>query len=156
MEMITPYIWIAWLALILIFIIIEMLTLEFTFLMLAIGSFVGLLSGILRVEWWGQIIIAGIAGMLLILLVRPPLLRALQRGGDPTKSNMDAVVGQGGVVLETVSAGTGLVKLSNGETWTARTVADGPGTALEPGTVISVALIEGATALVRPDATPPV
>ncbi|UCR89661.1 NfeD family protein [Mycetocola spongiae] len=148
---ITPYIWIAWLALILIFIIIEMLTLEFTFLMLAIGSFIGLLSGVIQVPWYGQIIIAGVAAMLLIFLVRPPLLRALQRGGDPTKSNLDALIGLGGTVLETVSAGTGLVKLANGDTWTARTESSAPGSALEPGTPITVAVIDGATALVKPE-----
>lgn len=45
MEWITHYAWIVWLVLILVFITIEMLSLEFTFLMIAIGSLVGMLSG---------------------------------------------------------------------------------------------------------------
>jgi hypothetical protein len=37
----TQYLWIAWLVLALVFVIIELLTLEFTFLMLAAGTLVG-------------------------------------------------------------------------------------------------------------------
>jgi membrane protein implicated in regulation of membrane protease activity len=51
-------------------------------------------------------------------------------------------------VLSTVTAHGGQVKLSNGDTWTAR-----PDRAaqLEPGTVIRVSRIDGATAFVRPE-----
>ncbi len=53
------YAWIVWLVLILIFLIVEVTTLEFTFLMLAVGSLGALLGGLLGVPWWGQILIAG-------------------------------------------------------------------------------------------------
>jgi membrane protein implicated in regulation of membrane protease activity len=37
----TQYLWIAWLVLAVVFVIIELLTLEFTFLMLAAGAVIG-------------------------------------------------------------------------------------------------------------------
>ena len=44
-QFLTDYAWILWLGLILVFLIIEMNTLEFTFLMIALGSLGGLVSG---------------------------------------------------------------------------------------------------------------
>ena len=55
---ITSFAWIVWLVLILVFVIIEMLTLDFVFLMIAVGSVGGLLSGLIGVPWWLQLVIA--------------------------------------------------------------------------------------------------
>jgi membrane protein implicated in regulation of membrane protease activity len=148
---ITSFAWIAWLVLILIFVIIEMLTLDFVFLMIAIGSLGGLLSGLFGAPWWLQLIIAALLSVVLIFLIRPPLLHALKRGGDPAKSNVDRLIGMHGVVVSTVTRSTGLVKLQVGETWTSR-LADPdlvPGE-LVPGEHVVVVSIEGATAVVAP------
>ena len=52
----TQYLWIAWLVLALLFVIIELLTLEFTFLMLAAGTLIGGLGvNLLGGEWWLQV-----------------------------------------------------------------------------------------------------
>jgi membrane protein implicated in regulation of membrane protease activity len=125
---ITSFAWIAWLVLILVFVIIEMLTLDFVFLMIAIGSLGGLISGLLGAPWWLQLVIAAVLSVVLIFFIRPPLLHRLKRGGDPTKSNVDALIGMSGVVVSTVSRTAGLVKLAVGETWTARlaTSSGGP------------------------------
>ncbi|MDR6613358.1 NfeD family protein [Leifsonia sp. 1010] len=151
---ITSFAWIVWLVLILIFVIIEMLTLDFVFLMIAIGSLGGLVSGLFGAPWWLQLIIAAILSVVLIFFIRPPLLRALKRGGDPAKSNIDRLIGMGGVVVSTVTRTTGLVKLQVGETWTSR-LADSAFTGggrgeLVPGEHVVVVSIEGATAVVAP------
>lgn len=151
MDWIVQYYWVVWLVLILLFITIEMLSLEFTFLMLAIGSTVGLLSGLLGVPWWAQLLIGAAASVLLLLVVRPPLLRALRKGEDPAKSNVDALLGARGEVVQTVSGHGGQVRLSNGEVWTATVPVDSPTTRLEPGTAVRVLAIEGATAVVVPN-----
>jgi membrane protein implicated in regulation of membrane protease activity len=153
---VDSFAWIVWLVLILVFIIIEMLTLDFVFLMIAVGSLGGLLSGLVGAPWWLQLIIAAALSVLLIFFIRPPLLRALKRGGDPTKSNVAALIGMGGLVVSTVSRTGGQVKLAVGETWTARLAAS-PGAAapvapaeLVPGEHVVVVAIEGATAVVAP------
>ena len=148
LDFLTSSAWIVWLALILIFAIIEVTTLEFTFLMLALGSLGGLLSGLLGIPWWAQIIVAGILSILLLFAVRPPLLRALKRGGDPARSNVDALIGLHGVVTVDFSGNANHVKLANGETWTAQLVdAD---RALVEGETVVVTAIDGATAVVAP------
>ncbi|WP_431247502.1 NfeD family protein [Leifsonia xyli] len=146
---ITSFAWIAWLVLILVFVIVEMLTLDFVFLMMAIGSLGGLLSGLFGAPWWLQLIIAAILSVVLIFFIRPPLLHALKRGGDPAKSNVDRLIGMGGVVVSTVTRASGLVKLQIGETWTARLAGTSP-PELVPGEHVVVVAIEGATAVVAP------
>ena len=141
--------WIVWLVLILVFLIIEMLTLEFTFLMLAVGSLGGLVAGLLGVPWWGSDPHRGLLSVLLLFALDPPLLRPLKRGGDPALSNVDALIGLGGVVTATSSAARDQVKLANGETWTARLVAR-PTTEPVEGERVVVTAIEGATAVVAP------
>jgi membrane protein implicated in regulation of membrane protease activity len=149
-DVIASYAWIGWLVLILIFITIEMLSLELTFLMLAIGSLGGLVSGLFGVQWWWQLAIAAVLSLLLLFALRPPLLRMLKRGGDPTPSNVAALIGSEGRVVLTLSADGGQVKLSNGETWTARLAPASVPAQLAPGELVTVAAIDGATAVVTP------
>lgn len=148
LDFLASYAWIVWLALILVFAIVEITTLEFTFLMLAVGSLGGLLSGLIGLPWWGQIIVAGVLSILLLFAVRPALLRALRRGGDPARSNVDALIGLRGVVTNDFSGNANHVKLSNGETWTAQLVDSDR--ALVEGERVVVTAIDGATAVVAP------
>ena len=67
-DVLTEFAWIVWLGLILIFLIIEVSTLEFTFLMIALGSLGGLVSGLFGLPWWAQILVA--AALALVLLAR--------------------------------------------------------------------------------------
>lgn len=149
MNDVLSYAWIVWLALILIFIIIEMFTLEFTFLMIAVGSLGGLLSGLIGVPWWGQIIVAAVLSLLLLIVLRPPLLRALKKGGDPAKSNIDAIIGQAGVVVIPLTLGFGQVRLANGETWSAQ-LHDPANHELALGEHVIVEMVDGATVIVSP------
>ncbi len=148
---IEQFAWIAWLVLILLFLVIEMLTLDFTFLMLSIGGLAGLGADLLGAPIWLQVIVAAAVAAILVLFLRPPLLRRLRRGEDPTPSNVEALIGLRGQVVSTVSGSGGQVKLVNGDLWTARTLAD---VDLEPGTTVRVNRIDGATAFVRPQTRP--
>ncbi len=152
MEFLVEWGWVLWLALILVFVIIEVFTLDFTFLMLAGGSFGGLVAGFFQAPIWAQVVIAGILALLLLFVVRPPLLRAFRKGGDPTRSNVEALLGLSGLVVAE-NASRSQVKLANGEVWTAR-LADGMATASGSGLVegerVVVTAIEGATAVVVP------
>ena len=150
MDILTTYAWIFWIVLILVFAIIEISTLEFTFLMLAGGSLGGLVSGLFGLPWWGQFIVALALSLLLLFAVRPPLLRALGRGGDPARSNVDALLGMAGVVTNDFSGNASHVKLSNGDTWTARLSNQTSDRILVEGEKVTVTAIEGATAVVVP------
>ncbi len=148
-EFLSSYAWIIWLGLILLFLVGEMNTLEFTFLMIALGSVGGLVVAVLGWPWWAQIVVAAIVALLLLFAVRPPLLRRLKRGGDPTKSLVDALIGMEGTVTSDFVGNQGHVKLTVGETWTAR-VSPSPDVPLEIGDRVTVTEIDGATAIVIP------
>ncbi|MCU1513363.1 MAG: NfeD family protein [Microbacteriaceae bacterium] len=149
-EFITTYAWIFWLALILVFVIVEVATVDFTFLMLAIGSIGGLDSGLFGLPWWAQVVIAGVLSIVLIFFVRPPLQRAMHKGGDLTPSNVEALLGLSGVVSLAFVDGHGQIKLSNGETWTAQLSGLTENRPVEAGERVVVTAIEGATAVVLP------
>lgn len=149
-DFIVSYSWLLWLGLVLVFVIIEVSTVDFTFLMLAIGSLGGLASGLLGLPVWGQVIVAAVLSVLLLFLVRPWLKRVLERGSDRTPSNVDALLGLTGVVTTEFVDGQGHAKLANGEVWTARLSESSGHRAVEVGENVIVTAIEGATAMVVP------
>jgi membrane protein implicated in regulation of membrane protease activity len=147
-EEISTIAWVVWAALILIFLVIEIFTLDFTFLMLGVASIGGVVAAVLHVPWFFQILIVGVLAVLLIFTVRPPLLQALRKGADETPTNVDALLGMRGTVSKPFSGGVGLVKLANGDTWTSRNAGTPPD--LSIGDEVVVVAIEGATAVVAP------
>lgn len=149
MDAVTQYAWILWIALILIFVIVEMITLEFTFLMLAVGSIGGLVTGLVGAPFWVQVPVAAVLAVLLLFTVRPSLLRMLKRGGDPTPTGADALLGLAGSVV-IAGPGPSQVKLVNGETWTLKLSPLVTTRPLGVGERVVVTAIEGATAVVVP------
>lgn len=145
----TEYLWIVWLVLALAFVIIELLTLEFTFLMLGTGTLIGGLGvNLLGGPWWAQVLAAAAISALLLFTIRPLLLRTLHRSSVLHPTNVDALYGIGGRVMAPFVEGAGSVKLDNGETWTARLVGPDPG--LDAGSRVVVTAVRGATVEVSP------
>ncbi|MDP9026976.1 MAG: NfeD family protein [Actinomycetota bacterium] len=158
-DVLTSWAWVFWLALILVFLVVEVLSLSFVFLMLAVGSLGGLIAGLLGAQWYVDFFVAAILSLLLLFFVRPPLMRLTHRGADPARSNIDALLGTAGTVVIAFQEGRGQVKLANGETWTARLAPDQNARyqtdALVEGDRVQVDSIEGATAVVSPVSTHP-
>jgi membrane protein implicated in regulation of membrane protease activity len=147
-EEISTIAWVVWAALILIFLVIEIFTLDFTFLMLGVASIGGVVAAALGVPWFFQLLIVAVLAVLLIFTVRPPLLRALRKGADETPSNVEALIGLRGSVTTAFTNGSGHVKLANGDIWTSRVA--GSDENLPLGEKVVVVAIEGATAVVAP------
>ena len=141
----TQYLWIIWLVLALLFVIVELLTLEFTFLMLAGGTLLGGLGVyLLGGPWWLQIGMAAALSALLLFTIRPLLLRLLRRGREPARTNVDALYGMGARVTSPFVDGYGAVRLDNGETWTAK-IAEETTDIPSPGARVAVVAVLGAT-----------
>jgi membrane protein implicated in regulation of membrane protease activity len=147
MDFLQSYAWIIWLALILIFVIIEVVTVDFTGLMLAVGGIAGLIASLFQAPFWLQVIIAAVIALLLILAVRPPLKRLLNRGSDKAKTLVDALIGQTATVVNDFNGKPGLAKLANGETWTVK-LEDAKSAPLQEGDHVVVTAIDGSTATV--------
>jgi membrane protein implicated in regulation of membrane protease activity len=146
----TQYAWIAWLVVALICFIIEMVTLEFTFLMIGLASVAGLVSSITGLPVWAQVLVAAAAALLLLFLVRPKLLQRLHESGEVNLQGVEALIGMAGEVTRMFERGAGEVTLANGDVWTARLSPAVQPRDPDVGERIVVTAIEGATAVVVP------
>ena len=145
---VTAYLWLVWLVIVLTAVVIELLTLEFTFLMVAAGALIGGLgTNLLGADWWVQVAVAAVVTALLLFTIRPVLLRTVAKNDPLIPTNVDALAGMPGVVVSDFVDQSGAVKLRNGETWTARTETS---TAFSDGDQVSVIRVEGATVVVEP------
>lgn len=143
--------WVLWLVLFLGLAAVETLTLDLFFLMLSVGALGALVAALAGAGLVLQIVVFAVVSLLMILLVRPVAVRHLTRGSADQLNNIDRLVGAAALALEPVTAHSGTVKIG-GDTWTARS---SDGTALPAGTRLSVARIDGATAVVEPVGEPP-
>lgn len=153
MDLVTDYAWIGWIAIIAILLVIEMLSGELTFLMLSLGGVAGVVSSLLGAPFWLQIILVAVLAAVLLLFIRPPLLKRVKRPRDPQKFNVDALIGLAGTVQQPVTPTTGTVKLANGQSWTARTST---ARQLPAGAMIYVHQVSGATVYVTDQPIPPI
>ena len=150
MDVLTQYAWIVWLVLILVFAIIEVFTLEVTFLMLALGCAAGLVSGLFGIPWWAQFVVATVVALALALALRPLLLRVLRRTTEPAGSDVDALIGADAAVTRTLTPADGQVRLQNGDIWSARLSPITEQADVAAGAQVLVTGIDGAMAVVVP------
>jgi membrane protein implicated in regulation of membrane protease activity len=156
MSWITDAPVLAWLGLALLLAAIEMVTLSFVFLMLALAALAGAATAAVGLPFPAQVVFSVIAGLLLVGFLRPLLVR--RRGGlqdAATLTGSAALVGRTAQVLQTVTADEGRIKLG-GEVWSAHAAAGAASShPLSPGLTVRVVAIEGATAIVAADAPGP-
>src|ERR1700754_601386 len=126
---------------------IELTTLDFFFLMLAIGAASGAIAAGMGAEFLVQLLVAVGVSVALLGVVRPIAKKRLLKP-TPSSFGAEALVGRSGVVIERVDAHHGLIKLS-GEVWTARSY-DGQ-SSFDEGATVGVVEIRGATAFVLAD-----
>lgn len=139
--------WLWWLGLALILGVIEMLTVDLLFLMLAGGATAAAVAGAFGAPFWLQLLIAAIVSVAMVVLVRPWAMARLKASTPQARTNIAAHRGRTATVVADVTDRAGRVKLT-GEVWTAR--VEQPGTVLAVGSTVSVVRIEGATAIVAP------
>ncbi|MDO7869614.1 NfeD family protein [Nocardioides jiangxiensis] len=148
MEWIRDHAWEAWVGLAFVLAALELASLDFVLLMLAAGALTGAVAAAVGAGWVLQVVLAGVAAVAALGLVRPALLHRLHRS-PATALGIERYVGMRAVVTARIGGHEpGAVRL-DGETWTA--TADG-GLAIEPGRSVDVIEIRGATAVVRPTA----
>jgi membrane protein implicated in regulation of membrane protease activity len=101
-------------------------------------------SWLLDLPVWTDGAVFLVISVLLLLLVRPALRRRLTPAKDlPT--GVKALEGKNALVLDRVARDEGQVKLG-GQVWTARPLNEGD--VFEPGELVTVMHIDGATAVV--------
>lgn len=148
-EWLVDYGWVLWLVLFLGLAAVETLTLDLFFIMMSIGALAALISTFLGAAFFLQVIVFCAVSLLMVLLVRPLALRHLKVGNRDQRSNIERLVGEPALTLETVTGLSGTVKIG-GDTWSARTV---DGSLVPKGRKVSVSRIDGATAVVTSQST---
>jgi membrane protein implicated in regulation of membrane protease activity len=128
--------------------VVEVVTLHLVFAMLAAGALAA--AGVAAVAGGGagavtaEVLLALAVAVTGLAFLRPVALRHLKSTPE-LRTGTAALTGTDAVVLERVDPAGGRVKLA-GEVWSARSY-DGF-SVFEPGAAVSVARIDGATALV--------
>lgn len=138
-----------WLLLIIIFVMIEIITLGLTTVWFAGGSIVALIAGICGVDVGIQIVLFFVVSIAMLYLVRPSACRKFN--SERIKTDIASIVGAEGKVVQEIDNfnQTGCVFL-DGKEWTARS-ADG--TSIEVGAKVTVNEISGVKLIVTKNET---
>jgi membrane protein implicated in regulation of membrane protease activity len=124
----------------------EALTGDMFLLMLSGGALSAAATSWL-LDWpvWSDGAVFLVVSLLLLVLVRPALRRRLSPAAAGVETGVRALQGKSALVLDRVARHEGQVKLG-GEVWSARPFNDGD--VYEPGDLVTVMHIDGATAMV--------
>ena len=138
---------IVWLALMVIFLIVEAVcAIHLVSIWFAAGSLVAAVAALLNASVWLQVLLFLVVSCVILALMWPFVKKFLNPGLK--KTNIDSIIGSEGLVtgdIDNLSA-RGQVKL-NGMEWTARSTTGAP---ISAGTRIRVDRIEGVKVFVTP------
>lgn len=133
---------IVWIALIIVFAVVEIITVGLTSIWFAGGALVALLGYALGLSEIWQFIIFVVVSLALLLFTRPWALKYVKP--HLTKTNYEQAIDDNVCLTETVDnlKGTGTA-VYKGQEWTARAYEDGK--IFEAGTIVKVKEIRGVT-----------
>jgi membrane protein implicated in regulation of membrane protease activity len=139
---------IVWLVLMVIFTIIEGITVGLVSLWFALGALAALLVSLFCGDFWVQTLVFAMVSLLALLLV---MTSDSLRSTEKIPTNADRLIGKNGIVVEAIDnlTATGQVKVA-GQLWTARSAADTP---ISAGVEVKILSIEGVKLFVEPVTT---
>ncbi|SIM62197.1 NfeD-like C-terminal, partner-binding [Mycobacteroides abscessus subsp. abscessus] len=125
-----------------------MFSLEFVCLMMAGGAAAAAVTAVATGSWPIQVLVFAAVSLALLGLVRPSMVRRLNRNTPETRNNAEALGPLPGHRRAQPTTPS-FVKSLEGDVWTARSAG---GLSLDTGAFGRVVRIDGATAVVDPDA----
>lgn len=134
-----------WIAAIVVFLIVEGITVGLTSIWFAFGSLAALITELLGLSLWVQLAVFLVVSAAALWFTRPLVKR---HNAKRAATNADRVLGQTGLVVSCIDnlEETGLVH-ADGKDWSARSVS---GQSIEAGTEVTVIRIEGVKLIVEP------
>ena len=147
-NMLLPFglvnIWWIWVALVIIFAVIEICTLGLTTVWFAIAALVMVFLSFLKIPMPAQILIFLVISALLLIFTRPLAIKKLKMGKE--KTNVDSLVGKHALIIKKVGEfNTGEAKV-DGLIWTVRSENN---TEIKEGAKAEVLRIEGVQLIVK-------
>lgn len=142
-DWIAEHAGLTWLAAAVVLAVVELLSMDFVLLMFGLGALAAAAVTVVGAPLWLAIAVFVVVSVALLFLLRPALLRRLHDG--PTlATGFSNLVGRNALVLQSVDARDGRVRIGSDE-WSART-ADAE--TIDVGVESRVVAIDGATAVV--------
>jgi membrane protein implicated in regulation of membrane protease activity len=133
-----------WSILIVLFSVIEGLTLGLTSIWFAIGAIFALIASLFKLSVFNQIIAFVLSSFVMIVYTKPIAQKSLKIGA--TKTNVEELVGKKAIVTKKINEHEpGLVKVK-GQIWTA---ISEDGNDIEVGTEVIVVMVEGVKLVVK-------
>ena len=136
---------IVWLAVAIVLLIVEIITLGLTTIWFAGGALVACVAAALQADFLVQVILFLVVSVVLLFFTRPVAVRYMNK--NRTKTNAESLMGKEAVVLQEINnlKASGQVQL-NGIEWTAR--AENMEDVIEKGAIVCVKKIEGVKLIV--------
>ena len=136
---------IVWIAILIVMVVIEIITLGLTTIWFAGGALVAFIASLLGAGIPVQIVLFVVVSLLLLAGTRPYAVKYFNK--DRTRTNADSLIGAVGVVLEDIDnlKAAGMVQV-NGQEWTARTEDGGR---IAKGKEVLVEKISGVKLIVK-------
>lgn len=138
-----------WLALVILFAVIELVTLGLTSIWFAAGAFVAGVVAMLGGELWLQVVIFIVVSAVLLACTRRFAKKYLDSRIE--KTNVEGLIGKKSVVIETIDnqASTGKIRIGDIE-WTARAMERDNSQTIAKGTKVVIREISGVKCMVEP------
>lgn len=142
----SGYMTVFWLALLIILLVIEILTVGLTSIWGVGGAFVAMLLSIRKMPVGTQIIAFLVVTVVLLIFTRPFAMRFINTKKE--KTNYESIIGKRVCIAQRVDnlQQTGMAVV-NGQEWTVRSEKDSE--VIEPGTMVKVVSIAGVKLIVK-------
>ena len=140
--------YIIWLILMVVFLIIEAITMGLTTIWFAAGAFIAMLLSLLGLQLWIQIAAFLIITILCLIFLYPFFRNKFRIGIE--KTNFETVIGKNGIVIEAIDnmKSSGQVKV-DGQIWSARSNAE---EIIEVGKKVLIEEVKGVKLIVKESA----
>src|SRR5215204_2403179 len=126
----------------------ELLSISFFLLFFALGAAVALVVALSGAGIVAQIVGFAVTSLLSLIVLRPVLISRLSSRGGERYVSRPLITGKSGIVTNTIEPGaSGMVRIGDGEFWTARSVY--PDQRIEAGSRVRVLDTDGLAALVE-------
>lgn len=137
---------IVWLAVAIVLLVVEIITLGLTTIWFAGGALVACVAAALQADFLVQMILFLVVSVVMLFFTRPVAMRYMNK--NRTKTNSESLVGKEAVVLQEINnlKASGQVQL-NGIEWTAR--AENMEDVIEKGAIVCIKKIEGVKLIVK-------
>lgn len=136
---------ICWLAILILSIIVEIISLGLTSIWFAGGALIAFIAAALHAPVWLQVILFLVVTIVLLIFTRPVAVKYFNK--NRVRTNVESVVGRQAIVTATIDnlKGTGQVTIG-GQEWSARSADDK--VILEVGSVVNVHEVSGVKVIV--------